>query len=185
MEKEEWKGAAIIEEGLTLLGRPGDRAPQETVVYLMHDRKNLYLGFDAREEEKDDFQPGHDGQPWTGDSVELALKITGTDSGRGYLHLIVDARGKNLYRGVTDAAVEGREVFKDRSEQIAAGKNPGGYSVEIALPLENIGITESPEGRRVGFNIMRNRYFDGKAQALTLVPGNTYFDLERFHLVLQ
>ena len=90
---------------------------------------------------------------------------------------------------LADKAIEDTKMTNSKKrpvtfpKQIATSKEKGAWYVEAAVPLARIGVTNGKA--KVGFNLMRNRFADGTAQYMTLVPGNTYFDMNRFFLSIK
>ncbi len=90
-----------------------------------------------------------DGNPslWTDDSVEIFLDIEG--KGARYFHVMVNAKGVT-YIGL------GRGKPSAGRVRAIAGRYPGGWCVELAIPLDSLGASAGP-GECWGFHTCRNR----------------------------
>ncbi|MBN1445689.1 MAG: discoidin domain-containing protein [Candidatus Omnitrophica bacterium] len=175
---------ALKIEGMTLLGIPYRSAKYKTAVSAIHDNKNLYLRFEAEDEQnREFFYIANPASPWRNDGIEFCLRIAGTK--RDFLHVIVDAAG-NIYRMIEDAMSGGKREAVNYPEEINVVSKKGSYTVTFAVPLEKLGITGNAAGKEIGFNFMRNYHHEGTEEWWTLVPGNSYFEVERFYtMVLQ
>jgi hypothetical protein len=65
-------------------------------------------------------------------------------------------------------------------------KEDHSFVLYAAVPLAKLKISGPLAGKRVGFNVMRNRVApDGTAEYLTFVPGASYFSGRNYQLVLR
>ncbi len=90
---------------------------------------------------------------WTDDGFELFIDVEG--HARRYFHLMANAKG--LCHCVEQGQVKGAAQTPNaraRSSILEAG-----YTLEIALPLSELGLDSDPGGKTIwGFNAVRNRH---------------------------
>lgn len=166
-----WKKAVKI-SGLTIVNNPGNSMPQPTSCYALHDKKNLYLCFEVKEDDANSFVVRSSENPWENDSVEFCMKMN--DKPEKYLHAVIDSAGLACTFIGLDAGAE-RIAFPGK---VAVTKTKGIFFVEMSIPLEKLQVKP---GDKIRFNIMRNRFARGESQYGTLVPGNSYFNTERYY----
>lgn len=144
------------------LGRPRF-VPAQTQVWAAWDADRLYLAarmnepiLDPAANRRGDFQQQvaeHDGPVWTDDCLEVFLDPA--CQGREYYQLAVNALGT-----IYDA--RGRDQKFESGAAAAARVDDGSWSVELAVPLESLGIAASDQGRVLGANFARERKHDGE-----------------------
>lgn len=102
---------------------------------------------------------------WTDDSIELFLDVQG--EGLSCYHLMINADGHTyaIARGLLQPLLP--EV------RGAADKYAGGWSVEMAIELTQLGIDAS-EGRRIGFHVCRNRPLQGQCFVWSYTGGSNH-----------
>jgi hypothetical protein len=153
--REEWAKAAA----LTLVGLPNPKREltAATRVRVAHDLKNLYLAVEAAEPKMAQLkttvtEPG--GPVYTDDCVEIYV---GPVPRRHCLKLVVNAAG---------VAATGKRGFdrgkyaepKPSDVQTAPGRTKTGWTLEISVPLDRLGLKGKAEaGTELGFNVVRFR----------------------------
>jgi len=144
-----WKNAKVA--GVWVNVDTGRAAAQPTAAWVSYDDENLYVAF--RNDEPDTTSilaevTERDGSVWRDDSNELFIDPT---AGRkDYYQLIVNTKGA-LYDGC------GRDGDWDSKTEVAVKMTDGGWSVELAVPLADLGVVGSPKGQTWTANFCRNR----------------------------
>jgi len=174
LDEDVW-GKALKLDDFSLLTFPSIKAYQKTQADIFHDGKNIYLGFLCEEKEKDVLDI-ENGNVWNNDSIEFLFEISGVN---GYFHGIIDAKGR-IYQETEKNGEKKVETIPGFDFAVNEGK--GYYSIEIRFPLRVINL-DKVEGKKVGFNLMRNRLFKGDRQYFTLVPGSSYFVKDKYFLI--
>ncbi|MFO7898465.1 MAG: sugar-binding protein [Planctomycetota bacterium] len=142
-----------------LVGLPNPRRELHaaTRVRVGHDLKNLYIGIEAAEPVMDELQTTvtkPDGPVYQDDCVEIYV---GPVPRRHCLKLIVNAAGVAATR--TRGFDKGKyNEPKPADIRTAAGKSKDGWTLEIAVPLDKLGLQGEPKaGTKLGFNVIRFR----------------------------
>ncbi|MGQ9662854.1 MAG: exo-rhamnogalacturonan lyase family protein [Kiritimatiellia bacterium] len=155
MSEGEWAKAAE----LVLIGDPNPRRnlTAATRIRVGHDMKNLYVAVLAAEPSLNRIKctVQEDGGPvWNDDCVEVYV---GPVPRRHCLKLAVNTAGA---RTVSSRGFD-RDKYNvpaSRDIPVKAGKTTDGWVLEIAVPLDKIGLSAAPAaGTELGFNLMRIR----------------------------
>jgi len=85
---------------------------------------------------------------WADDSVEIFIDVGGR--GDDYIQVLVNAAGKMC------VLAPKRGEYLDPGVEAKAGRIPGGWSVEVSVPVDVL-RTSSDAGTRWGFHVCRNR----------------------------
>lgn len=112
------------------------------------DAKNLYVGAKVL----DNKLYNDSGDPWQDDAVEVYLDAN-HNKGTRY-----DTYDRQFMKGYNDAALFSKQVANVVTQAGVLhswAPIPGGYTVEIAIPWSNLGITPS-EGKKIGFDIQND-----------------------------
>ena len=152
-----WKTAVI--PGAWVDVYTGDVPKIQPKAFVCYDDKNLYVAFLNPEAKMKDLVTDcteRDGQAWTDDSNELFIDPTA--GRRAYYQFIVNAKGV-LYDGHDrDGAYDSKCVVK-----VDQGK--AAWTVEMAIPLTDLGIKGAVAGQTWTANFCRNRQVTGEAEA--------------------
>ena len=124
-----WKKAAVVK----LREYKKQTAPQKTTtVRIMNDKRNLYLFYSCNEPQMRSLKKKvvqRDGQVWNDDCVEFVVSPQKND-----LRHIIISSGNVVY----DAKNGGKQW--EPSFKHAVKHNPNSWCVEMAIPLEEIGL---------------------------------------------
>ena len=144
-----WKTAKVA--GVWVNVDTGRAAGHPSAAWVSYDVENLYVAF--RNDEPDlagilAEVTERDGNVWQDDSNEVFIDPT---AGRkDYYQLIVNTRGA-LYDGC------GRDGDWDSKADVAVKMTGERWSVELAVPLSDLGVVGSPRGQTWTANFCRNR----------------------------
>jgi len=122
-----------------------------TAAWWAYDDRNFYVAFRCAEPLMDKLKTAvteRDGPLWTDDSVEVLLD-TNRDR-KTYLHVIAGPSGD-----VYDA--KGYDKSFDAAVRAAGGREKGAWTIEVAIPLSDLGIGAPLPGRKWGFLLARTR----------------------------
>jgi TolB-like protein len=165
LDEEVWQGAAIIDEFIQQEPSEGDPATERTVVRLLYDAANLYIGVEA-----------YDSQPSGIIATEMrrdSLRILDEDNFQVILDTFQDRRsgymfvtsplGAKLEQQVTEegeggwrgANTSNINLNWDGVWDVATTRTPDGWVAEIAIPMVTLRFPKTD--RQVwGVNFMRN-----------------------------
>ncbi len=151
-----WKNA-------TDLGPPnrtyGPKPLGEVRVRLLENGDTLYLAARLEEPTAAD-QASVQGRASGSEGEDHLVLLVDTDpDDRSYLRLVVNPYGKLTIRriGALDGAAQ--EITWTEEMRVAAVRDENGWSMELALPFDELEIT--PSTRQIGFNFARRRVRDG------------------------
>lgn len=150
--------SALPDAFVSFLNRPALAAA--THAYAAYDANNLYLAFRCDEPDMKDQQVaggGHDSSIWNGESVEISLLKPGqpTDSADAvFYHFILNPANDHW-----DALNTGTnsDTGYDPKWQSATSKSADGWTAEIAIPWQEIGVTNAHSGLQIRANLSRQR----------------------------
>ncbi len=167
LDEPDW-GAGRWYQGFTRLSEAPEVPEAATRFKLRHDNRCLYLGAVLDEPAVGKIQARvtqRDGKVWSDDCVELMIDPTGQRV--EHYHFAVNARGA-LY----DAWVrQGGQVSTSEwnSTAVAAARvGEGSWSVEMAIPLNELGLTKASLGKWA-VNVARERQA-GTKELSTFAP---------------
>ena len=127
--------------------------------FLFYNRNAIYVAFDVEDSETISVRRERDGSTWTDDSVEVFIDA-GNDGGAsmksGDYHFIVNANGSfwdAMGNGNTNNY--GDSAWNSTGFKTAVQNSPGSYSVEMEIPLKDIGM-EHVQGNRAGMLLANN-----------------------------
>lgn len=152
-----WKKAGVVDDFRTT---PGEETPSRYPVMAMvgYDDSNLYLAARVKESKLDKLRVvarQASDMVYQDDSLEFFVDCGYTRS--AYYHFIVNANGV-CYTGYGWGAREVKVTSK-------AGREPGAWTVELAIPWEQMKAKAPLAGERVGFNIVENHVTDDPMNA--------------------
>ncbi|MDI6783435.1 MAG: DUF4091 domain-containing protein [bacterium] len=152
---DDWKDAVSV-SGFTLNDGKG-YASQQTRVYLTYDKNSLYIAYRCYEDDIANLrisETRHDGLPWRDDSIELL--ILADNNWDKLAHIVVNAGGA-LYDAI---GMDPENSEWESNAQVAVGKDEKSWTVELAIPFENLGgrVSDSPLPSPWKINFYRNRY---------------------------
>lgn len=185
-----WKDAVEFSAFNKISGRTAILAVPgvKTTVKLCHDGRFLYAYYACSElaGRKPDCSRGASGQPYLSDSVEFFLQNASRKD--QVLHCIVDAN-KNQFCEISDLKRSPGAKVTKLSEcpfKFATRVYDGGWDVEAAIPLSELGVRQEGKDVEIGFNLMRNRLdANGQLECLSFVPVNSYFTGDIYKLVIK
>jgi len=140
------------------------KATPRTEAFLVHTGGVLYVGVKLAEPLVADLKSAvrdADGPAYSDDSVELFLS---PHPGRGYYQLIVSAGG-----GIYDRHGHGDSADWDAGAKAAVQVGADGWSLEVAVPMQALGVGEEMPNRWRA-NIYRNRRAGGQHQSQAFSP---------------
>ncbi|MHB9038696.1 MAG: family 10 glycosylhydrolase [Armatimonadota bacterium] len=167
-----WQAAAKVQLSYT---NTGDVAPVETTAMLTYDDTNLYVAFQAAEQNMGKLKAAvtkRDGPTFYDDSVEVF--VDPTNRRRTYYHLSTNTLSTRFDQRVFDA--------QWNSEwQAAAHTGANGYTVEMAIPFSTLGASSPTPGTKWALNLTRNRTTSGAMEYLAwAVPYGSFHSPDRF-----
>lgn len=128
---------------------------QQTVVHLLYDSKNLYIGVDARESNPDAIVARFSGitfDTWRDDSIEIFLDAI--NARNVHYHFCINSIGGYLREKLLSQCDPGPAW--NCKPTIKTGRGSNGWTLEMAVPFSDLGIKPS-EGLVWGMNIGRSR----------------------------
>ncbi len=155
-----WKGKRL--KGAMLNVYTSEVAKVQSGIFVTYDDKNIYVAFDMPEPKvadmvalKTDKVADRDGPGvWEDDSVEMFLDPANGKKGPAYYQLIVNFKGV-----VYDGHVKDRSWNAGAECAVRVGKDR--WTVEVAIPLSDMGVKGSPRGKTWLANFCRNRQVTG------------------------
>lgn len=167
-----WEAAA----GLSSFAAVGGAtvALPETVCLLTYDDECLYVAVRCAETDSEHLvSPArtHDDEVWADDSVQVVvapedLRKAGDASIRfgGYAgayntwYQDIQAYYEFTVNSVGSTSEARNDVRDfDAAWRSAVGREPGTWTVEMAIPFTSVGVERAPEGSLLGLNVFRNR----------------------------
>lgn len=151
---------------IDFVGETGEEVKYKTDAYLTWDEKNLYLAFINYEPkisnlkalctERDGISPPY---IWEDDSIEIFIDPHRL-SEKSYYQFVINTIG-TIWDGYRGSSKFGKKPYKWNSNIKAKTKiEKDRWVLEVAIPLKDIGVKNSPEGRTFTLNLYRNRYCD-------------------------
>jgi len=153
-----WKDAEV--RGIWVDIRTAKAVDPQPKVYVCYDDENVYVAFLNPEPKMDKIVAAvtdRDGATYTDDSNEVFLDPTAGK--KDYLQFIVNTKGV-IYDG------KGKDGEWNGHAKAAVAKMDNAWSLEIAIPLSDLGVEGSPKGQTWTANFCRNRMTEGEAQAI-------------------
>ncbi|HET6428173.1 MAG TPA: sugar-binding protein [Phycisphaerae bacterium] len=151
LDEDAWSAAAPVTLGF-LCGR-WETPSQKTEARVLADAKAVYVAVRCFEAQPDRIIAAgnqRDGDLWNGDTVEIFLDPGHTERRLNYYHLIVNPKGL-VYDG------KGKDPKAwNASVQAAGGRFDGGWTVELAVPMADLGVAGAVP-RVWGLNVNRQR----------------------------
>ncbi len=139
-------------------------ATVQSRIYVTYDAKYLYVAFDMPEPNVGGMvtrqtDPGahRDGPVWEDDSVEIFVDPLNGQKGPKYYHVVVNSRSVIHDEKVKDSRWDAPVVT-------AARVGTDRWTVEVAIPLANMGIKGSIKGQTWLANFCRNRQVTGTTE---------------------
>ncbi|MCE5322562.1 family 10 glycosylhydrolase [bacterium] len=171
-----WADAAKVKLDYT---NEGGSAPVETTALLTYDNDNLYVAFHADEPLMSKLKANvtkRDGPTFYDDSVEVF--VDPANQRRTYYHLSTNTLGTEFDQKVFNPGWNGE--WKSGAQTGADG-----YSVEMAIPFKEFGMSTPAPGTKWALNLTRNRTTSGAMAYLTwAVPYGTFHSPDRFGTVV-
>lgn len=107
------------------------------------------------------------GKIWTDDGIEIFMDVQG--QAKTYFHVMVNADGFALIQECGKTAQSGRKM----RVETAAGRDSSGFVLEIAVPLQDLGVDVSLP-QKWGFNVVRNRNSGGEYLTWSFTGGRNH-----------
>ncbi len=146
------KHGDFVERQPKLRGKP----PVETRFSVLFDQEALYVGIWCRDDQPDRIAArtrGRDDFSLFRDDA-VSLKIDPTDDKRTTIGFAINPAGGKLdYRGIDESDFR---VEFDAVWQGAAARTTDGWSAELRIPYDALGIDPAAPPERLGFNISRD-----------------------------
>jgi hypothetical protein len=167
-----WKDAEI--KGAWIDVHTGAPAKLQPRVYACYDDKNLYLALYNPEPKMKNVvanTTARDGHVWTDDSIEIFIEpATG---GKDYFQFIVNTNNV-LYDG------KNKDGEWNSRARTAVKKLEDAWTLEMAIPLADLGVTGLPKGTWAG-NFCRNCHAEGEPQNISWSDtGESFHNPEAF-----
>lgn len=157
-----WKGKRL--KGAMLNVYTSEVAKVQSGIFVTCDDKNIYVAFDMPELRVGDMVAAQtdpvadrDGNIWEDDSVEIFLDPADGKEGPIYYHVAVNFKGV-----VYDAHV--KESAWNSHVAVAARVGKDRWTVEVAIPLSDMGVKNSLRGKTWLANFCRNRQVTGATE---------------------
>ncbi len=156
LTRSEWQHGVKV-AGFRLSGRD-ELAAEQTVMQLLYDDTNLYLGVKCAESK----MPGlvanirvHDGRVWHDDCVEFFVDASHDHS--------------TYHQFIVNSAATRYDAFKFDSAwtvpwRAATSRDDRAWYLEVALPFASLGVGTPEPGQVWGFNLDRERRAGGGTQ---------------------
>lgn len=148
-DDEAWKKT----EEKFLVPLDGTNASVKTATRTLWDSKNLYVFFDCKENQMsriDCIDRKHDDkQIWMDNDIEIFL--SSFTNKEDYYQLIINSSGN--YADLKS----GNDYSWESNAEIKTSVNPDGWTAEIKIPLEKLGIAELKAGSLIKANYCRSR----------------------------
>jgi hypothetical protein len=162
-------------------GDSGELSPLRTELAALLAEGQLFLGLRCEEPAPEEMRLTANrvgsGSLWTNDGVEIFLDVEG--GAIRYFHAMVNADG--LCYCCEQGSFTGAARFPEVRSR--AGRWQGGYTLEIAIPLAELGLDADPgAGTAWGFNAVRNRHAAPRRTVFSLT-GNGNHEPKRFGLL--
>ncbi len=154
--------------GFHPLDRPTDLAQTQTRFAVLFDASHVYVGIAADEPDAGAIQAAimdRDGPVYRDDCVEVMIDATGERV--EYYHFVVNARG-TLYDAQLRQGGHVRSAAWNSTAMAAAAISGAGWTVELALPLVELGLTPASVGDWA-INVARERHA-GAEELSTYAP---------------
>lgn len=147
-----WANSAVIDELRQRGPNPGAPATERTVVRILYDEDNLYLGFYAYDENPDQViarAMARDGEMFTSDSIRISLD-PGMTRRNGYIFQVAASGGRRdgLMQNNQDNLFEWNTIW-DAEVQM----RDDGWVAEIAIPFRS--VSYDPNQTDWGFDVGR------------------------------
>jgi hypothetical protein len=167
LDDKAWKSAQTATD-FYVLGRSAV-GEQTTTARMTYDSDTLYIAFDCAETGRGINVSSE--KLWGRDAVDIALNPSGDRE--TFLQIIADAAGNfDQFSHRLDGS-----TFRWDAIRVAAGTRDDGYSVEMAIPLESMGLKPEKGTKWVG-NFVRYRASDPMT-TWSFMPGPAINDPER------
>lgn len=165
---EEWNNALSLKE-FSLCGSPA-QLPPATEIKLQRDGGTLYVAAILTETKPSGFTVDPNGKPWFTDSIEIYL--ASADNPKSYVQYILS--GSNTSHAEWVSSPEPGQPRRtlpapDFKTRLEGDK----LYIEAALPLAALG---SVDGKKLKFNLGRNRMVNGNLEPYTMAPGKSYIN---------
>ena len=173
LNESAWGAAAVAQDFVM----QETLADPRTVVRVLHDDVHLYVAFECFEPHLDELSAVHlerDTTVWADDCAELFWG----GSGEEFYHIIVNPKGA-LYdaRGLAQGASFREDTTWNPDLRVATGATADAWTVEMAVPLAELGVDAPSPGAEFGVNFCSSRVagyrglkYDKNKQASSWVP---------------
>jgi hypothetical protein len=154
-----WKNAEV--RGIWADVATGKAADPQPKAFICYDDQNLYVAFLNPEPKMDKIVAvvtDRDDAVYSDDSDEVFIDPSAGK--HAYYHVIVNAKGV-----IYDGRGKDAEVFNG-NEKVAVKMLDKAWSLEIAIPLKDIGVDYAIKGETWTANFCRNRQTEGAAQPI-------------------
>lgn len=182
LREEAWWQAAVFSMFKNVMDEQA--ADAKSLVFMMYDDVNLYIGFKFLEEDVAtvrSYQTQRDEPVFLDDSVELFLDLQ-NDGEDPYYHVIINADG-TVYDEIGLNHPNWDLQFKYKSCRVAEEKV---WNVEIVIPFASLNTTKPKPGTVWGLNLARNRYREQREHsAWALTPHNFHQPVLFGHLIFK
>jgi hypothetical protein len=169
-----WQGRRI--PGRFVNVDDNEPAKVASAVFVTYDDANIYLAFDLDEPSVKGIvaqATAHDESVWEDDSVEIFLDPANGKKDANYYQFIVNTKGVVYDGQVGDSGWDGHAKT---AAKVLANK----WTVEVQIPLKDLGVTGSPRGQTWLANFCRNRQADGSQHLAWSDVGTDFHNWEAF-----
>lgn len=167
----------------TVLNLPDRPAPVQTRFKIRHDDQNLYFGVELDEPRPEAMKTDateRDGKVHSDDCVEVMVDPTGERI--EYYHFIVNSLGV-VYDAELRQGGHVRSVEWDADVEAAARVGAQGWTVELRIPVVELGLTAASKGDWA-VNVTRERRVEGE-ELSTFAPMTGGFHQPSLYAVLR
>jgi len=176
IEKKEWENGLKLNNFFLL--NSGKEPTQKTEVFLLCDRKNLYIGFLNHEERIDLLKPflKEDGSPlWSEDCVEVFIDVFKTE--KSYFQFLSNSAGTKT--GFYYFQPRGNSIYINKGWDVKTFKGENWWSAEFKIPFNLLKIQKA-NGSILGMNFTRERYIDVPELSSFVFLKNSFHQPEKF-----
>ncbi|NRA36912.1 MAG: SUMF1/EgtB/PvdO family nonheme iron enzyme, partial [Planctomycetes bacterium] len=151
LDDKDWQ--TITAQPMFLLNGRSTQPTQITTVRVCANTTHLYIAFDCQESEMSRLRIAgkkRDGRIWAGDSVEIFLDPFHKEKLKEYFQICINPDG------LTSDSANGDSSWNPNIQTVGK-KSENGWTMELALPLSDLGITAESIPQMWGMNFTRFR----------------------------
>lgn len=182
LREEIWWKAAVFSMFKNVMNE--QVADSKSLVFMMYDDLNLYIGFKFLEEDMNTvrtYQTRRDEPVFLDDSVEIFLDLQ-NDGQDPYYHVIINADG-TVYDEIGLNHPNWDLQFTYKACRV---EEEGVWNVEIVIPFASLNTTKPKPGTVWGLNLARNRYRERREHSAWALTPQSFHQPALFgHLIFK